>query len=466
MKIKFLSLISIFILVLIGMTSCLKDNDVIEYPADATIYSFAINDIKTTIIKEGDTIQFTVNGKDYPFNVNQKEGLIFNRDSLPYNTDVSKVSLNILTAGGPVYYQKNGKDTLWTSADSLNFTNTSSTSPILFKVFSPDLQNERNYKVWMNVYKQNPDSLLWTQLKSAGFPGSLITGKQKAVVLKDRIYVFAEVGAQVKVTSTAVNDGVNWTTLTELAGVTGDVNCSSAVVFDNKLFIVAGERVCISEDGRNWTQATSPAVRTFVTSFTNNPVSTRLYSQDKRLIGINGTRFIQTSDGVNWMEMGEIPTDFPTSGFAASSAYVTNSNSDIERSVLIGNVEKIDTAAVSWTILSNEREYVRLSPFEEGLFNCPKLENLSLIHYGDRLYAFGGKGLYDGSIKPFQSFYSSVDNGISWMRVNRYVTFPVDFLGRNDQFSYVVDNDHFFWIMWSGSGEVWKGKINRLGFEK
>lgn len=41
---------------------------------------------------------------------------------------------------------------------------------------------------------------------------------------------------------------------------------------------------------------------------------------------------------------------------------------------------------------------------------------------------------------------------------------PEEFIDRTGYFSYLVDSDNFIWIMWSGSNDVWKGKINRLGF--
>lgn len=469
MKIKFLSLISIFICVSSVMTSCLKDDDnSIVYPTDATIYSFSINDIKTTIIRNKDTVSFTVDSKDYPFSIDQKAGLIFNSDSLPVRTDVSKVSLNITTAGGPVYYQKNGKDTIWTSADSLDFSNSSSVKPVIFTVYSPDLQSAtRQYKVWINVHKQYPDSLQWDPVRSSDFPGASITGKQKAVLLDNTLYVFAQVGQGVKVTSTSVRDGRDWEPLADLNGIASTADYASVIAFDHKLFITAGGKAYTSVDGTNWELTPSPEIRTFVSSFTNNPVSsTRLYPQDKRLIGISGENFIQTSDGASWNLSGPVPGNFPVDHFAATPAYISNSNPDVERVSVIGTVAGIDTAAVSWTILSNERSYIQLSPSYDSADNCPKLENLSLIRYDDLLYAFGGKGIYNPSIEAFEAFYVSEDNGIYWKKVTGNLSFPIQFLGREESFSYVVDQDNFIWIMWSGSTEVWKGRINRLGFIK
>lgn len=67
--------------------------------------------------------------------------------------------------------------------------------------------------------------------------------------------------------------------------------------------------------------------------------------------------------------------------------------------------------------------------------------------------------------------YESVDGGISWHPRTDKVMLPEEFLGRTSKFSYLIDDDNFIWIFWSPSAqtgnktEVWKGKINRLGFQ-
>ena len=72
--------------------------------------------------------------------------------------------------------------------------------------------------------------------------------------------------------------------------------------------------------------------------------------------------------------------------------------------------------------------------------------------------------------KPFQYLYESEDNGISWHPQTNKVMLPASFLNRTADFSYLVDRDNFIWIFWGpssqtdGKTEVWRGRINRLGF--
>ena len=93
-----------------------------------------------------------------------------------------------------------------------------------------------------------------------------------------------------------------------------------------------------------------------------------------------------------------------------------------------------------------------------------------MIHYNNKLYAFGGDAQHKGSIDAFSKFYVSEDNGISWTAIKKKIMFPKDFNSLYNQaegnYSCIVDNQNFIWIMWSHSNEVWRGRINKLGFDK
>jgi hypothetical protein len=48
------------------------------------------------------------------------------------------------------------------------------------------------------------------------------------------------------------------------------------------------------------------------------------------------------------------------------------------------------------------------------------------------------------------------------------MVFPEEFnklySSSNGNYSFIVDDKQFIWIMWGSTGEVWKGRINKLGF--
>ena len=458
MKIKILSIIASFFLTSLTLISCLDNDETTNTSSDVAISSFSINDIKTTLITESDTTTFTVTGTDYPFTINQTSaiGLIYNADSLPYNTDVKKVSINLGTNGFYTTYvlkDKSNEDSLcyWNGTDSLNFTN-----PIKFTVYAYD-SSSKSYEIKVNVHKVVPDSLVWNSYQS-NFPGTDITGGQKAVTLNNKVYVFAETGAGVELTSS--EDGKDWSTFEALSGFTATPDYSSVIVFNNHLLILAGNLIYTSTDGKSWKQTTTAA---------NALVATN----GGKLFGIQQGKFIELISSENPDEVFtvsgnagiDVPEGFPTRNYSYAY-YRLATNESIEKTILIGETpNSSDTITTVWAKLSTENSWVDYD--NRTIYHCPKLENISLIRYDNKLFVFGGKGTYNQKeVKAFQHFYVSEDNGYAWKPIDRYVCFPSSFIGKEDSYSYFIDQQDYIWLMWSGSNEVWRGKINRLGFVK
>ncbi len=118
--------------------------------------------------------------------------------------------------------------------------------------------------------------------------------------------------------------------------------------------------------------------------------------------------------------------------------------------------------------ICNEQSWARYA--QNNPLTCPNLENISMIHYDDKLYAFGGKATTgEGEVAPFERFYCSIDNGLTWDPVSRSVTFPEDgsfrafYESSHGNYSCTVDSEHFIWIIWE-NGALSRGRINRLGF--
>lgn len=435
-------------------SSCLDNDDTTtEYTSDALISSFSINDIETSVASktadgEDTTLIVTTTGSDYVFTVNQNENRIYNSDSLPVGTDISKVTLSLSVIGYAVTYEKNQRDTLWTSNDSIDFT-----SPVNFKVYAYD-GTTRSYQAQINVHRQDPDALQWTKMEGSNFAVGAMY-RQKAIAYNNRIYVFAEGANQAEVTYTEQTDGQNWTALQELAGIEGTADYSSVTVFNGSLYILAQNKLYVSSDGTNWAEA--GADRTFTRLFAAS--STQLY-------GISGGNIVASDDASAWTEIGEVTASFPTKNLSFTISTLAT-NSTIERMTVVGVRDaESDTTAVVWSKLSTENRWMPLSQQADNFYGCPKLKELAVIHYDGKLYAFGGEKDFvsDSPTEAFGVLYQSVDHGLTWKPATGKVMLDEAFAGRSDYFSYVVDNDQFIWILWSGSGEVWRGKINRLGF--
>lgn len=461
MKIKFLTVIASLFAAAFMITSCLDDNTVeYEYSSNASITAFSIGNIETQYIDsihygKDTTLVATVTGTDYPFVIDQGQRLIYNRDSLPMGTDVSKVVVSITADTSWILMTtQEDKDTTWVSTDSLNFEN-----PVKFKVVAYSGVVGPTYTVKINVHKQVPDSLQWTYMGN-GFDTAIEA--QKAVALNGRIYVFAQQDDRVNMTSTSISDGKSWTAL-ETTDLPDGADYSSVMTWGNELYILANEGLYHSADGIGWT-----AVETDVRL--SHLVANVASEWNKKLYAVNAeNRFVESTDGVTWTEGEDVPACFPQSNLSYAISPL-GTNAFIERMTVMGdNGIAADTTAVVWTRLTTENRWEDYPVGEEEQSYCPKLSNMAMIYYNKQLYAFGGPGQDSkGEIPAFSRFYGSEDQGVTWKRLTQNVLFPKEFTELYEQaeghYSFVVDENNFLWIIWSKSGQVWRGRINKLGF--
>lgn len=457
MKLRVINIIVSLFITACTISSCL-DTDVVEYEysSNASITAFSITDSIVThypaVVNGKDTtLSKAVVGTDYPFIINQIEGLIYNPDSLPVGTDISKVVVDI-TADTKGIYIVAETDSLWTETDSLNFQN-----PIQFKVMAEIGTFGRTYTAKINVHQQEPDSLNWI-LMDSNFPKTI--QKQKAVYTNNSIYVFAEESNQVVMT--VATDGKNWSELASI-DIPTKADYSSVMVWGNRFYILAANELYTSTNGLQWSKVESAQKISRLLANINTKSS-------QKIIGVDTENYyIESEDGIVWNRYDLMPAEFPTNQISAVS-YVLDTNNELGRTVLIGNNDIVtDTITSIWTTLNTETCWSDISN-ENKNYACPKLENSQLIRYQNQLYMFGGPGQYKGAIQAFKYFYVSEDNGISWKAITKKMMFPNEFNALYEEsegnYSCIVDDQQFIWIMWSQTGEVWRGRINKIGFEK
>lgn len=97
--------------------------------------------------------------------------------------------------------------------------------------------------------------------------------------------------------------------------------------------------------------------------------------------------------------------------------------------------------------------YMDRNGFEN--FDLPVLTNLNLVKYDDSILAFGG---------DYSTVYQSRDNGITWKKSTVY-TMPENFDKSATSIKVMLDEDNFIWLYCYGTGQIWKGRLNKLGWE-
>lgn len=455
MNIRLLNIIACLFITAFIATSCLDEEEYdYEYSANASITAFSIKNIETkyqaTVNGKDTTLTATVVGTNYPFVIDQHQGLIYNVDSLPVGTDVSRVVAEI-SADGYIFISAE-TDSIWEEADSLDFR-----QPIQFKVMSMQGTYGRNYTAKVNVHQQDPNQITWTRFES-NFSTEI--KQQKAVYFKQQVMVFAEQENQVAVTMAKQENGREWSPL-QTINIPVKADYSSVIACGETLYILADNELYLSTDGINWTKSENSQKLNSLTAAIN-------HGGYQKLIGTTiDNQYTESTDGSSWITYSAIPANF-AKGAYSYAAYPLATNNELYRIVLMGQNEVAnDSTNIVWSQLATEHEWTPLS-MEGNKNECPNMENTGMIHYNGQLYAFGGPEKNGTSTSAFDSFYVSNDNGIGWEKLTEDVLFPDEFATFYKQaegnYSFAVDENNFMWFMWGNTGEVWRGRINKLGF--
>ena len=147
-------------------SSCDDDENVV-LSSDCYINSLTLGNVKrviSTVGSSGNDTTYTLSysGLYYPMIVNQLEGTIANKDSLPVNSDVRAVLATVESSGTVVYRKESEGEDSWHSystSDSIDFT-----TPLIFRVYAPDNSASRDYRVQVNVHQQDGEVFVWEKM--------------------------------------------------------------------------------------------------------------------------------------------------------------------------------------------------------------------------------------------------------------------------------------------------------------
>ena len=480
MKIKFLPLIAVLFAATSIMTSCL-DNDVeqITYTSETSITGFSLGTLNINRIgkdKNGLDSHYvdTLDCSNYPFTIDQINRIITNKDSLPVGTYIDKVITNITYDAGVLAYKPKGSDhdTIWTSTDSIDFT-----EPVEFKVYAYSGVEGKPYKVTINVHQQEPDTISWKKFDNSFSAGSL--SEQKAVYANGKVYVFGEnAGTHIEYSDVSDDNPKPWVKITDNVPADIDIDTYSATACAGYIYFLAGTNKQLYKLDVNSNEITSVGTETFEMLIGGNDIKSELYAVKEGEKGRKSGIYKENT----WTEDATPFTLFPAGKPFFSNTTTASYNSDITTTIALCNSTTAnDTAALVFNRISSDNKW------EKRMQNLPlpNLENVTMIYYDGKLYAFGGGY---GEIKPFSQFYCSTDNGLCWRPVTEcmafpaevpdpekpnkeYINFPNLYETHRGNYSCAVtpkledgtSRGNFIWIVWE-DGSICRGRINRLGF--
>jgi len=447
------------------LASCLdSDSYDYTYTDDAAITAFSLGTLncytKTVSSKTGnDTIvKSTVTGSKYKFYIDQEKGLIYNPDSLPYGTDGAHVICSVTAYNsGAVAIKSLTSDSLtsYSSSDSVDFS-----QPREFHAYSLSASAVRKYEVRVNIHQQKATGFEWSARATVAELGQL--EGMRGTECGGHPYLMGSDGSSARLYRGSAG-GEEWQEVSLPDGFSADAwkslcSASGHLVADNGGTIVA------SADGEEWDEVAG--------------------TSGARLLGASSqSLFVATDEGQikKTSDLGQTWTTLTADADAA--CLPTQDITIMERSILsavsakqvlmAGNRSDADypgdTTALVWSYIEENDSYAEPQPFsiyewdEDCLYPLPRLKAMQCARSGQSFYALGAGGMGSVSLDPFSAIYRSDDGGATWMASDTVT--PPDGLGSSSEaFAFFGDSDGFLWIVCGGSGKVWRGRINQVGW--
>lgn len=452
----------VYLAMIVGVfTSCLDSDDELVLTPNVYLESFSINDIETEIPSKTEsgkdtTIIKKVYGDSYLFAIDHLNGLVYNVDSLPKGTDVTRVTVNLTLVGGYATYLQGETVKAYSSTDSIDFT-----SPVRFTLYANDREHAKNYRVCLNVHQADMDSLVWTRIEDNNFHGGRMTA-EKMVQLHDHLMVYGEMDGKPTVMAGKLADDFNFAQKEwPLKGIEGTVDYSSIVAYENVVYLLADGKLYSSINSVDWTAESSERTFTSMVGIADG----KLYLNEGGVLVACDPEERSASDRVeqlthDWEVVQAVDESlFPVNPWVVEEPLATNPL--VKRTTLVGVPRGYaGKYATVWSKLSIESEWTCYPEIPGNGLACPLLERLTVISYDRQLYAFGGSD-NEGTLLPFEAVFASTDGGITWWKQDAEVGLPEELKGYDEPFACVVDTADNIWILCS-DGRMFRGNIGRL----
>ena len=393
-----------------GFVACNSDSDDIDTSSSNVMvsgFSLVEND---SVLANLDSVFFTIDL------VNAK---IYNADSLPYGTDVSRLVTNITTNGSSVaelHVPRPGQsDTiinyLKNSTDSINFSN----GPVKFHIVALDKKTSRDYTISVNVHKVKPDSLFWNKLSVNKLPANLTNpAVQKTIQYKGDAVCIS--GSHPEYTFATIDNPANfvWSKTDFTFPFTPNVNSLAAT--DEALYILDNEgNLYTSTDGMSW-EACNAQWHHIYGGYGNKLVGVK---------HIDGSFYHVTYPETTSILVDE---DCPISG-TSPFVYYSNEWSVSRQAFTIGGrcIDGSTTGDMwgydgeAWCKVSQKGIYPRegVAFFSYKTFKT-NTNNWSVTEY-PTLVAFGG---FDAEGYPGKNVFISLDMGLNWKLADDLMQLP------------------------------------------
>lgn len=436
---------SVIVMNLLFLSSCLNSSDNnVEYSPDAQIYAFSLS-------SKADTSRLL---PATAFTIDQVNGMIFNKEPLPFQFNVDSVVLNITGANGYSPFSLvmlllvPDSSYAWVQSDSVALSR-------LLKITTtaPDGINSKIYHFRLNVYQQDPYLITWENKTDNYIPSQ--ADEQKTVVFNNRFITYYKSGTEIDAMTSVVADGVNWSKA-NLTGLPNSVRFSSLVVSGDLAFVLdeATKKVYKSTDGINWSQIATnyevEAIYEVLPSASGGDI----------LITVNNNGSLMFAKSKDFSEiklLNSVPGNIPVKDYSA--AKVKNDLSFGVKYIILSGGYSADNNSNNDIFILQEKDGI--------ITHITARKPASVSLKGSRLFFYDNKPyMITASSEKNMLIYS--DNfGLDWKKSADNQAFPAEFSYRTNA-SVIVDANNYIWIFGGISStqdqivDVWRGKLNKF----
>lgn len=358
------------------------------------------------------------------FSIDLANAKIFNADSLPYGTNVSRL-IPVITAPTSAsvvtltYTTAAARDSVvdykTTTTDSIDFSN----GPVRLRVVSESASVDRVYEIKVNVHKVKPDTLAWGEISYRQAPSEFDDFDDIRVVRNgDKFYSFTSSNGRYSVATTDTPDFDVVQTASVSLPFTPRI--STLCVAGGKFYMLStGGALYISYDCKRWA-STGQTWENMYGSYGNNVIG---------LKNNGGSHTIVTYPAAQQWPM---PEGFPVSGASAPISYTLPMGYSAQM-IMVGGVTADGeyTGATwgfdgeNWAKISRAKYEIPdgmqgMAVIEYDLFNVPS-STWRPEEY-PAILAFGGRNADGANSKV----YYSRDLGITWKAAPTLLQLPAE----------------------------------------
>lgn len=399
------------------MASCNSDSSTQTEEPAVTISTVAV---KQFTLKADNKVLANLDSVFFSIDLNR--GLIFNADSLPKGTNISRLIPVITFQTGVMeakIVMKGGEKTdtvnyITNSTDSIDFTR-----DVTLNVTAADGVNKYSYRLKVNVHEQKPDSLMWDRMAVASLPSRLQNpAEQRSVKFGDKVYSLIEENDGSLTMSTTDNlIGNEWEKNEFTPGFAPDVRSMTAT--DDALWILADDgSLHTSTDGLTWT-ATGETWTTIVGPFSGSVLGVKATAD-----GLSHCHY-PAIDGIS---DPAVDPEFPLTG-RTDLQTIPNKWAANPTAIFHGGVKASgDLSDATWAF-----DGTNWTVINSG--NIPAIADATMIGYVDyrktgavfqqkeySVWMLTGGRLSDGSLN--KTVYLSGDNGVTWKTASTLMQLP------------------------------------------